>query len=301
MVHAPASTSNLGPGFDALGLALDFGLLVRATAGAPGSGTHVEIRGEGAGELATDEANLIAATVRKHLLRRQIASPDLELAVTNAIPIARGLGASAAARVAGHLIAAHIVGERLAEGSLVDLVSGEEGHPDNAAPCILGGLVAATGTGMSVAAVRLPWPEDLAIALLIPRQTFSTDAARAVLPWTVPHSDAVHNVGRTALLVAALATGSREHLALATADKLHQPYRLPLINGWETILVAARRAGALGAFISGAGSTVAAFCEVATANAIADAMAEAAVRAELPATTRVAMASTVGARVSTDA
>jgi homoserine kinase len=285
-VRAPATTSNLGPAFDAMGLALDFGLVVHPLAD-EGESDSVETVGEGADALPTDARNLIIQTMRRALTQTGFAGGGVRLRVENNIPLQRGLGASAAATVAGLLLADALTGRRPDPDELVGRAATVEGHPDNAAPCVYGGLVSVLVTGGATVCLPISGPDALRVALCIPDRPLLTAAARGVLPASVPFVDAVFNVQRTAMLVGALATGRFDLLRVATEDRLHQPYRLPLVPEWSAVLDSATAAGSLGAFVSGAGSSIAAFCTADAADQVARAMAQAACEHGLPARSRV--------------
>ncbi len=258
-VHVPATSANLGPGFDALGLALGLGDDV--VAAARGDGLRIEVEGEGAGEVPLDERHLVARVLLATLRRLGAEPTGLHLRCTNRIPHARGLGSSAAAIVAGLLAARALVDdgpERLPDGDLLELAAAEEGHPDNVAACLLGGLTLAwTSSDGTARAVRLPVSPALRPVVFVPGTTSSTAKARRALPATVPHADAARNAGRSALLVHALAADP-ELLFTATEDRLHQQYRAtaqPRTAG----LVEALRADGVAAVVSGAGPSVLAF------------------------------------------
>ncbi|MBI4235955.1 MAG: homoserine kinase [Chloroflexi bacterium] len=293
-VAVPATTANLGPGFDCLGMALDLWNRVRV---APGEATEVRVTGEGAEVLPSDGRNLVyRAVVRlfRHLGR---AAPSLHLEACNAVPLARGLGSSAAATVAGLVIADRLAGEPLDRGELLALAAEMEGHPDNAAPALWGGCCLVVRHAEDYLVRSVPLPEGLACVLFIPQMTLSTRAARAVLPRRVPREDAIFNVGRTALLVRALALGEWADLRLATEDRLHQPYRATLFPALTPLIRAALEAGAAGAFLSGAGSTVLAFAQAEAAAAVAAAFEAVAQAQGVPGAARVVRPATEGARV----
>ncbi len=285
----PASTSNLGPGFDTLGLALDLCNEVTLRIGPIGDASGIDhIKGAGADSLATDESNLVlrAATALYHRLGQ--TPPPLRATLHNRIPLARGLGSSGAA-VIGGLVAANILtGERLDEADLLALATDLEGHPDNVAPALMGGLVvsavAEARDGQRILTHRLP-PPPAAMALCIPDQPLATEAARRVLPRRVPLDTAVHNLGRVALLVAALATGDYTHLRQAMDDRLHQPPRATIFPPLAPVMAAALAAGAAGACLSGAGSTLLAIIPEGTgaAHTVAAAMVGACAAAGYPA------------------
>lgn len=261
-VRVPATSANLGPGFDALGLALGLHdeLDVRALAT---SGVRVEVEGEGAGEVPDDETHLVVRALRAALDHVGAPQTGLHLVCRNAVPHGRGLGSSAAAVVAGVMAARGLVSEpgALDDDVALALATELEGHPDNAAPALLGGLTVAwsqdAGAGGqpgAVRAARLPVHRDVAPVAIVPPGHLSTHAARGVLPAQVPHADAAWQAGRSALLVEAL--GRRPDLLLdATGDRLHQGYRRAVMPA-SLALVDALRAQGVAAVVSGAGPTV---------------------------------------------
>ncbi len=270
-VRVPASSANLGPGFDAVGVALRlYNTLELEEAEAPA----IEVRGEGEGTLPRAPSHLAyraALAVVERAGRRARRPRAFRLVQHNRIPLARGLGSSAAAILGGAVAANALLGRPLDAQALLDLASEIEGHPDNAAPALLGGLVACARTPDGVRWTRIAAP-PLAVVLAVPDLAVSTEEARRLLPSQVPFADAVFNVTRTALLVAALAAGRTDVLDEATRDRLHQPYRARLIPGLEQVFDAARRAGAHGVALSGSGPSVLAFGD---APGIGDAMAAA--------------------------
>jgi homoserine kinase len=246
VVRAPATSANLGAGFDCLGMALDLWNEVSATPGV----------------LADDDSsNLILRAARAAYDLVGAAYPGFELRCTNRITFNRGLGSSAAAIACGVLLANECLGGPLVSAELLDLAASLEGHPDNVAPCLLGGVRVALRTdGGHVVQARVPVAIDLSAVCFVPDMHLPTPHARGILPSNVSLADAVFNVGRSSLMVAALASGDAGLLSEATRDRLHQPFRLPLFPDGATLLEAAMQAGALGAFISGAGPTVMALC-----------------------------------------
>lgn len=272
-VIVPATTANLGPGFDALGLALDLVNEVEAEV-LEGDGPHeFTIEGEGAGQLPTDERHLMLQAAQWYCGGRQTRLPRLRLRQLNRIPLARGLGSSAAAIVAGLCLAGYLRGGTCDE--LVAAATRLEGHPDNVAPALLGGLVASVAED-TVHAAPCPIHERLAVAVAIPAFELSTHQARQALPSLVPYKDAVYNLSRVALLLAGLREGRRAWVEAGTKDCLHQPYRCPLVPGLDKVMDAAHDAGAWGAFLSGAGPTMAAWVDrEAAPEAVSRAMVEA--------------------------
>jgi homoserine kinase len=254
-VRVPATSANLGPGFDAFGLAL--GLYDDVVARIGESGVHVDVAGEGADDVPRDRRNLVVRAMRAAFDRLGGQPRGLELVCANRIPHGRGLGSSAAAIVAGVLAARELVLGGLPDSDVLSLCAEIEGHPDNVAACLLGGFTIAWRSGDSVSAVSLPVHADVAPVAFVPGSRSSTAKARRLLPSTVSHADAAVNAGRAALFVEAL--GRRPDLLMdATEDLLHQPYRAEAMPR-SAALMASLRAGGVPAVVSGAGPTVLAF------------------------------------------
>lgn len=259
-IRVPASTANLGPGFDALGMAL--GLYNEIELESGGAGLTLEIEGEGAEKLQVlGERNLVARAVRGTLEKLGAGGAGIRLRMVNRIPLSRGLGSSSAAVLGGVAAAAALAGRCLAPEALLDLALLYEGHPDNITPALLGGLTVATLVEGGIRCVKLPVPPTLRAVAVIPEFHLATAKARQALPAIVPRADAVFNVGRVALFLAALQTGRLDLLREATQDRLHQPYRAPLVPGMAAVLAEGEAAGALACFLSGAGPTLLALVE----------------------------------------
>jgi len=252
-VRVPASSANLGPGFDALGLALALHNEVLAE---EASGVTVAVEGEGAGRLGAGDKNVVARGVRMAYEAAGRPFKGCTLRCANRIPLSRGLGSSAAAWVGGLVAGNALLGAPLDPAALLVLATRAEGHPDNVAAALLGGLTVASGAGDDVRAVSLGVPGGLTWVALIPEVTSATSEARAVLPATVPREDAVFNVQRVALLLAALQSRRVDLLPDALDDRLHQPYRRRLFPWMPEVSAAARAAGALGCVLSGAGPSL---------------------------------------------
>ena len=257
-VWAPATTANLGPGFDCLGMALDIWNrleVIPSHAEIAGS-SQVEIAGEGEGELPSDASNLTFRALQFLFDEAGLERPPLRLRCRNVIPLSRGMGSSAAA-IAGGLVAANaLCGFPYSSSELLEMAATIEGHPDNVSAAVLGGLQLVVSDGPQLYTAPIPVPEEIQAVLFIPDARIATADARAVLPGQVAVADAVFNMGRVALLVAGMALDRPQYLDVATQDKLHQPYRQPLFPAIKLIFSAARDAGALGVFLSGSGSTV---------------------------------------------
>jgi homoserine kinase len=273
-VRVPATSANLGPGFDALGLAL---ALRNEVVAREADGVRVAVEGEGAGRLSSGGDNVVARGVRLAFEAAGRPFKGVELTCRNRIPTARGLGSSAAAWVGGLMAGNALLGTPLSRDALLALAARAEGHPDNVAAALHGGLTVSCLVGDRVAAVTLPVPAGVAWVVLVPAVTSSTAEARGVLPVQVPRADAVFNVQRTALLLAALQAGRLDALGDALDDRLHQPYRRRLFPWMPGVVEAARAAGALGCVLSGAGPSLLAVAPDAAAGDVGGAM-EAALR-----------------------
>ena len=302
VVEVPASSANLGAGFDCIGLALGIVNLIDLEV-CRDCGGAIELRceGEGTGELDGDRRNRFVEGLEAGL---QAAGAELppdvgwRIRMINKIPLSRGLGSSAAATVGGLVAANALAGGRLAERDILRLATAIEGHPDNAAAALLGGFVVATSFGSGVEAIRFEVAAGLWVVLFIPELRLSTRAMRGVLPATVPFGDAVANLGRVAVGVAGMATGHPELLAALTADVLHEPYRAAAYPQLPALVAAARASGALGACLSGAGSSILAFADSPEAvSRIEAAFVSAAQACELPGRTEVFLPRNAGARV----
>jgi homoserine kinase len=257
LVRVPATSANLGPGFDALGLAL--GLHDEVEVAVTAAGLSIEVSGEGAAEVAdAGEKHLLVRAMRVGFDDLGVAQPaGLALRCVNRIPHGRGLGSSAAAIVAGLLAARALAGASLDPAAALPLASELEGHPDNVAPCLLGGLTVAWMAGYSARAVRLEPLSTVHPVVFIAPEPVSTKVARGLLPASVPHADAARNAGRAALLVAAL-TARPDALLDASEDWLHQDYRAPAMPATHD-LVSRLRAAGVPAVVSGAGPSALAF------------------------------------------
>lgn len=258
-IRVPASSANLGPGFDALGLALDIPLECRFRAS---DRLTIRVSGRDAAAISTSEDNLIwqtALRVARDFKRETL--PPVELEIDNSIPLGKGLGSSAAALTAGVVIADKLLGLGWKHARILDEAAQIEGHPDNVAAAVLGSIVAsALDSGGMTRAVRLELPPNFGVAVVVPDFMLPTVEARAALPESYSREDTVFNVQRAALLVAALATGSSNAFPLAIEDRMHQPYRARMVPGLEDAL-RLRAPGLLGCALSGAGPSILVFYE----------------------------------------
>ena len=251
-VKVPATTANMGPGFDCLGMALDIWNTVHVAEGPPG----FVIRGEGEDELPRGRSNLVYRCFRLPFRESGRRAPGVTIACENDIPLERGLGSSSAAAVAGLVAGNELCGRPLGLTDLLELATGAEGHPDNVAAALLGGCQIVVRDGPRLVTSAVPLPAELRVVVFVPDAPMPTRQARSMLSSKVTRQDAVYNIGRVALLVRALATGDLDYLSVATEDRLHQPARQAIFPAMNSIFNAARGAGALGVFLSGAGSSV---------------------------------------------
>jgi len=264
-VEAPASSANLGAGYDCLGVALALTNRIELEVRAWSRGEiELTVEGEGRDELPADRENRFVRGLEAALRAARGELPagvGWRISMHNQIPLARGLGSSAAATVGGVLAGNALAGEALSMVEMLGLACEIEGHPDNAAAALLGGFVVSARDGEGVEAIRFDSPRDLRAVLFIPELRLPTGEMRAALPLTVPLADAVANLGAVAVGVAGLATGRYDLLARLTVDRLHEPYRSAVFPQLPRMVEAARGAGALGACLSGAGSTILAFAD----------------------------------------
>jgi homoserine kinase len=297
-VKIPATTANLGPGFDCLALALDMWNVTTFTLG--GQSIQLQIKGEGDDSLPSDERNLLVRTVL-HIYRFCKVTPPagLHILCENHIPLGSGLGSSASAVLAGLLGANALLGNPLNNDEILNMGYELEGHPDNISAALLGGLVIMTTRGRFLITRRVEIA-PIQVVVVVPRFNFPTRAARTALPKTVPFKDAVFNLGRTALVVEALRSGDLDLLAQVLEDRLHQPYRLKLIPGSEAALEAARRAGAVAAGLSGAGPGLIAFPGSITSEKVASIMVNELEKAGLTARSYYLAATPKGGMVEID-
>lgn len=257
-LRVPASSANLGPGFDALGLALGIYLECRFR---NSERLSIRVEGRDAETISTGEDNLIWQTALAVARDVRVTMPAIELRIRNDIPIGKGLGSSAAALTAGVVIADQLLGLRWKPLRILDEAARLEGHPDNVAACVLGSIVAsAIDSGGVARTVRLNMPAAFGVGVVVPDFMLPTSQARAVLPDCYSRADAIFNVQRAALLIAALATGSSSAFPAALEDRFHQPYRVSLVPGLDDILKL-RAPGLLGCALSGAGPSILVFYE----------------------------------------
>lgn len=254
VVSVPATTANMGPGFDCLGMSLNLFNEIHMTL-TPGR-LDIDIEGEGAQHIARNEENIVYMAACRVFTELGETCSGLSIKLVNQIPASRGLGSSAAAIVGGLVAANELMGGRLTEERLLDLATEMEGHPDNVAPALLGGIIVSVFQDSKVYYLRIDPPPTLNTIVAVPEFHLSTHSAREVLPKQVSLKDAVFNLSRSALLVAALCQNKLAMLKVAGNDVLHQPYRAKLIPGMNDVISEALKAGALNVTLSGAGPTV---------------------------------------------
>ena len=292
-VQVPATTANLGPGFDCLGMALELWNDVRMNVSAS---PEVRVLGEGADILSTAKDNLVYRAAQALFREAREDPPSLSILCNNQIPLARGLGSSAAAIVGGLMAANAMCTRPLSQQCLLHLAVSLEGHADNVTPALLGGCQVVVRDGDRVIADTVPLPPDLTTVIFVLDAPMSTKEARAVLPGSVAREDAVYNLGRVALLVNALSSGQLENLRVATQDRLHQHAREKIFPAMKYIFRAAEDAGALGVFLSGGGPSVLALA-TSRAMTIGYEMANAADKVGVPGDIKIIRPSIQGAHV----
>ena len=294
----PATTANMGPGFDCLGMALDiWNTVVVETDGPKPSDERLSISGEGRDSLSTGDDNLVYQCFKRVYDGIGLSAPEVRIKCENDIPLGRGLGSSAAAVAGGLLAGSALSSANLSHERMLELAAEIEGHPDNAAAAIMGGcrIVVSDGSGFLTQGINVP--DEVKAVLFVPEVPMPTEEARGLLPSMVDRRDAVFNIGRTALLVNALASGNLRHLGIATEDMLHQPARQRIFFPMKNIFRAAMSAGALGVFLSGAGSSVLALARD-REYTIGYEMADAAMKSGVEGVIKVTQPTALGAHVA---
>jgi homoserine kinase len=263
-VRVPASTSNLGPGFDCFGLALKLYLTVRATA-VPDAPEPCRVTTTGAKEneaLPRNSVNLIYRAMSFAVRREGASLPNVELTVHNEIPLASGLGSSAAAIVAGIKLSSLLTGTSIPDQTILNYATEFEGHPDNVAASVYGGFLAScVSSDGTVLSTKFDWPSQIRVVVVSPHSQLPTHVARAALPRTISGVDAVYNLQRTALFTAAIAQQRYDLIWEAMRDRLHQPHRESLVPGLAEALALPHMPGLLGVALSGAGPSIVALVD----------------------------------------
>ena len=272
-LRVPATTANIGPGFDCLGAALTLYNQFRFTLS--DTETTINVTGKEADKVSTDQTNLLYQSFLRLYQHLDKIPPHVAIEIDLGVPLARGLGSSATAIVGGLVGANELAGKPLTSEQLRDLAIAIEGHPDNVVPALGGNCVLSVGTENSWQIIPINWNSQITPVVAIPDFELSTEAARAVLPSQVSYGDAVFNISHLGLLIRGLETGNPNWLKSALEDKLHQPYRKSLIRGYESVRQEAMAAGAYGMVISGAGPTLLALVGSSQAEAVSQAMEQA--------------------------
>ena len=254
-ISVPATTANLGVGFDCLGAALSIANKFQFAVVDTNTKLQIVVSGEEAGKVSTGEGNLVYRAFLKLYQHVKQTPPNLKITIELGVPLARGLGSSATAIVGGLMGANSLAGNPLTKTQIMDLAIAMEGHPDNVVPALLGNcLLSVEEEKWQISSI--PWHQDIVPVVAIPNFELSTNKARSVLPTEYSRSDAIFNISRMGLLIRGLDTNNGEWLKTALADKLHQPYRQQLIPGYSEVRQAAIDTGAYGVVISGAGPTL---------------------------------------------
>lgn len=253
-IKVPATTANMGPGFDSIGMA--FQMYNHTYIEEIEKGLEIEIKKNQDFLIPTDEKNLIYKTIKTFFQECGKSVPGIKIIQNDEIPLTRGLGSSAACIVAGLMAANELSGSKLSKKELAEIAAKLEGHPDNSTPAILGGMVVGAMDNEKLNYIKLNISEELKFNVMIPQFPLSTEKARNVIPKKIDLKDAVFNLSRTALLVAAITYNDFDKLSAAMDDRLHQPYRMPIIPDMEIIFKKAKEYGSKAVFLSGAGPTI---------------------------------------------
>lgn len=257
-VKVPASTANLGPGFDSFGLALPLFLTIRVT---KSEKTSIKLIGDNLEQVPTDESNLIYKTIEYFYNLYGEKAPTIDIELESEIPLSRGLGSSGAAIIGGLLAANQLLGNKATIDEVFQIAANIEGHPDNVGASLYGGFVITAMDDAQAKIEKLTPPAGLNLLLIIPKYTLSTKVARGCIPEAIPTKDTSFNIGHASLLLVYLLTGQYDKLTLAMKDKVHQPYRQSSVNGLERLLKESEDTSLFGTALSGAGPTILLFVE----------------------------------------
>lgn len=272
VLKIPATTANLGPGFDTLGMALNMYNHIAMVE--TGSNLVIEVSGEGADKVPRNSGNLVYRAALKVFQKVRYEPEGLKIKIENGIPRARGLGSSASVIVGGMVAANYLTGNTLNTDQILHMATCMEGHPDNVAPALLGGIVISAQLNHEIIYRKIQPPTGLTTVVAIPSHELSTKVARNALPPKVSMEDAVYNMSRTGLLIWAFINSDMELISKAMDDRLHQPYRMSLIPGMEKASKKALQSGAYSVALSGAGPSIIAFCTSSNAAIIGQVMKE---------------------------
>ena len=274
-ITVPATTANMGSGFDCIGAALSlYNHFTFHPLSEAGETLKISVTGTEADKVGTDESNLVYQSFEKFYQHIGKETPAVAIAIELGVPLARGLGSSATAIIGGLIGANELAGKPLNETEIMELAIAIEGHPDNVVPALLGNCQLSVANGEKWTICDIPWHQNIVPVVAIPNFELSTEEARKVLPKQLSYGDAVFNISHLGLLLRGLETNNPEWLSIAMADKLHQPYRKQLIRGYDAVEKSAVAAGAYGMVISGAGPTLLALSDISSAEKVATAMAD---------------------------
>ena len=296
-ISVPATTANLGVGFDCLGAALTMANEFQFTAVDTDTKLKIIVEGKEADKVSTDASNLIYQSFLQLYQQIRQTPPNVEILIKLGVPLSRGLGSSATAIVGGLLGANNLAGNPLSQTEVMKMAIAIEGHPDNVVPALLGNCQLSVKEASNWQISSIPWHQDIIPVVAIPNFELSTEEARSVLPTEYSRGDAIFNISRMGLLLRALATNNGEWLKTALEDKLHQPYRQKLITGYDRLKQAAISAGAYGMVISGAGPTLLALANPSNKDRVVKSMLETWAKVGVEAQVRSLGLDTVGAKI----
>ncbi|MGL5872557.1 MAG: homoserine kinase [Xenococcaceae cyanobacterium] len=303
-ITVPATTANLGAGFDCIGAALTVYNQFTFTPSDSEAGLdsrnrlQIKVTGEEADRVSTDESNLLYQSFLRFYQHIQKTPPNVAIEIKLGVPLARGLGSSATAIVGGLLAANQIAGNLLSLTEIIELAIAIEGHPDNVVPALIGNCQLSVGETGNWQICDIPWHQNIVPVVAIPNFELSTEEARSVLPKQISRADAIFNIAHMGLLIRGLNTNRKDWLQMALDDKLHQPYRQALIRGYENVKAAAIANGAYGMVISGAGPTLLALTNFDRANSVVSAMQTAWQQQGVKADVRSLSLDTQGAKIA---
>ncbi len=297
-ISVPATTANLGVGFDCIGAALTMANQFEFTVVETDIKLEITVEGKEADKVGIDPTNLIYQSFLRLYQKIKQTPPNVKIAIKLGVPLSRGLGSSATAIVGGLLGANNLAGNPLSQKEIMEMAIAIEGHPDNVVPALLGNCQLSVADGDRWMVSSIPWHHEIVPVVAIPDFELSTEEARSVLPDSYSRSDAIFNISRMGLLLRALATNNQSWLKTALADKIHQPYRQKLIAGYEQLHSSAISAGAYGMVISGAGPTLLSLTNTDNVEQVIDSMAQTWSKLGINADVRSLSIDPVGAQVS---
>ena len=296
-ISVPATTANLGVGFDCIGAALTMANQFEFTVVETDIQLEIKVEGKEADKVGTDRTNLIYQSFLQLYQKIKQAPPNVKIRIKLGVPLSRGLGSSATAIIAGLLGANNLAGNPLSQEEVMEMAIAIEGHPDNVVPALLGSCQLSVADGNKWIISSIPWHQKIIPVVAIPDFELSTKEARSVLPNSYSRSDAIFNISRMGMLLRALATNNQSWLKTALADKIHQPYRQKLIVGYEQLHSAVIDAGAYGMVISGAGPTLLSLTNPDNVEQVIDSMAQTWLKLGINADVRSLSIDNIGAQI----